>query len=111
MTPFLAILQDRGFKVASVTDGRMLGASGKVPAEIQLLPEAADSGPMSQIKDSDILGFDALNGSLDNLICDCCERGIVHPDISDNEQGMGRELFSVFRRTAGPASQGAGVVI
>ena len=82
--------------MASVTDGRMSGASGKVPVAIQLSPEAADNGPISQIKDSDILRFDALNGSSDNLACDCCERGIVHPDISDNEQGMDRELFQCF---------------
>ena len=82
--------------MASVTDGRMSSASGKVSAAIQLLPEAADSGPISQIKDSDILRFDALNGSLNNLACDCCERGIVHPDISDNEQGTAQELLSVF---------------
>ena len=111
LTPFLAILQDRSFKVALVTNGRMSGASGKVPAAIRLSPEAANGGPISQIKDGDILRFDALNGSLDNLACDCCERSIVHPDISDNEQGMGREIFSVFRRTAGPASNGASVMI
>ena len=67
--------------------------------------------PTSKIKDSDILRFDALNESLDNFACDCYERGIVHPDISDNEQGMDRELFSVLRRTAGPASQGASIII
>ena len=111
LTPFLAILQDRSLKVALITDGRMSGASGKVPAAIHLSPEAADGGSISQIKDGDILRFDALNGSLDNLACDCCERSIVHPDISDNEQGMGRELFSVFRRTAGPASNGGSVMI
>ena len=111
LTPFLAILQDRGFKVALVTDGRMSGASGKVPAAIHLSPEAADGGPIAQIKDGDILRLDALNGTIDTLAVNWQDRTIVHPDISDNEQGMGRELFSVFRRTAGPASQGAGVVI
>ena len=97
--------------MASVTDGRMSGASGKVPVAIQLSPEAADNGPISQIKDSDILHFDALNGSLDNLACDCCQRGIVYPDISHNEQRMDWEIFSVFRRTAGPDSQGARTTI
>ena len=111
LTPFLAILQDQDFKLASVTDERMSGASGKMPAAIQLSSEAADSGPISQIKDSDILRFGALNGSLDNLVCDCCKRGIVHPYISDNKQGMDRKIFSVFRRTAGPASQGASIII
>jgi phosphogluconate dehydratase len=111
LTPFLAILQDRGFKVALVTDGRMSGASGKVPAAIHLSPEAADGGPIAQIKDGDILRLDALSGTLETLAVNWQDRKIVHPDLSDNEQGMGRELFSVFRRTAGPASQGAGVVI
>ena len=111
LTPFLAILQDRGFKVALVTDGRMSGASGKVPAAIHLSPEAADGGPIAQIKDGDILRLDALSGTLETLAVNWQDRKIVHPDLSDNEQGMGRELFSIFRRTAGPASQGAGVVI
>ena len=111
LTPFLAILQDRGFKVALVTDGRMSGASGKVPAAIHLTPEAADGGPIAQIKDGDILRLDALSGTLETLAVNWQDRKIVHPDLSDNEQGMGRELFSIFRRTAGPASQGAGVVI
>ena len=111
LTPFLAILQDRGFKVALVTDGRMSGASGKVPAAIHLSPEAADGGPIAQIKDGDILRLDTLSGTLETLAVNWQDRKIVHPDLLDNEQGMGRELFSVFRRTAGPASQGAGVVI
>ena len=111
LTPFLAILQDRGFKVALVTDGRMSGASGKVPAAIHLSPEAADGGPIAQIKDGDILRLDTLRGTLETLAVNWQDRKIVHPDLLDNQQGMGRELFSVFRRTAGPASQGAGVVI
>ena len=111
LTPFLAILQDRGFKVALVTDGRMSGASGKVPAAIHLSPEAADGGPIAQIKDGDILRLDTLSGTLETLAVNWHDRKIVHPDLLDNEQGMGRELFSVFRRTAGPASRGAGVVI
>ena len=111
LTPFLAILQDRGFKVALVTDGRMSGASGKVPAAIHLSPEAADGGPIAQIKDGDILRLDTLSGTLETLAVNWQDRKIVHPDLLDNQQGMGRELFSVFRRTAGPASQGAGVVI
>ena len=109
--PFLAILQDRGFKAALVTDGRMSGASGKVPAAIHLSPEAADGGPIAQIKDGDILRLDAEKGALDTLAPDWHNRKIVHPNLSDNELGMGRELFSMFRCTAGPASQGAGVVI
>ena len=111
LTPFLAIAQDRGFKVALVTDGRMSGASGKVPAAIHLSPEAADGGPIAQIQDGDILRLDAVNGTLETLAENWQDRNIIHPELSENEEGMGRELFSVFRRTIGPASQGAGVVI
>ena len=111
LTPFLAITQDRGFKVALVTDGRMSGASGKVPAAIHLSPEAAAGGPIAQIQDGDMLRLDAVNGTLETLAENWQDRDIIHPDLTVNEEGMGRELFSVFRRTAGPASQGAGVVI
>ena len=111
LTPFLAITQDRGFKVALVTDGRMSGASGKVPAAIHLSPEAADGGPIAQIRDGDMLRLDAVNGTLETLAENWQDRDIIHPDLTVNEEGIGRELFSVFRRTAGPASQGAGVVI
>ena len=86
-----------------------MGNLGK--AAVKISPEAAYGGPISQIKDGDILRFDALNGSLGNLACDFCERGIIYPDILDNEQGMGRELFLDLRRTAGPASQRANVII
>ena len=111
LTPFLAILQDRGHKVALVTDGRMSGASGKVPAAIHLSPEAADGGPIAQIEDGDMLRLDAVAGTLETLAENWQARTPAKPDLSDNEIGMGRELFSVFRRTAGAASQGAGVVI
>ena len=65
-------------------------------AAVKISPEAADGGPISQIKDGDILRFDALNGSLGNLACVFCERDIIHPDISNIERGMDRELFLVF---------------
>ena len=111
LTPFLAIIQDRGFKVALVTDGRMSGASGKVPAAIHLSPEAAAGGPIAQIQDGDMLRLNAVTGTLETLAENWQDRHIIHPELSANEEGMGRELFSMFRRTAGPASQGAGVVI
>ena len=111
LTPFLAILQDRGHRVALVTDGRMSGASGKVPAAIHLSPEAADGGPIAQIEDGDMLRLDAVAGRLETLAENWQVRSPAKPDLSENEMGMGRELFSVFRRTAGAASQGAGVVI
>ena len=111
LTPFLAILQDRGYEVALVTDGRMSGASGKVPAAIHLSPEAADDGPIAQIEDGDMLRLDTVAGTLETLAENWQARTPAKPDLSDNEIGMGRELFTVFRRTAGAASQGAGVVI
>ena len=111
LTPFLAILQDRGHKVALVTDGRMSGASGKVPAAIHLSPEAADGGPIALIEDGDMLRLDAVAGRLETMAENWQARSPAKPDLCDNESGMGRELFSVFRRTAGAASQGAGVVI
>ena len=111
LTPFLAIIQDRGFKVALVTDGRMSGASGKVPAAIHLSPEAAAGGPIAQIQDGDMLRLNAVTGTLETLAENWQDRHIIHPELSENEEGMGRELFSMFRRTAGLASQGAGVVI
>ena len=77
----------------NIGDGlqNFMGNLGK--AAVKISPEAADGGPISQIKDGDILRFDALNGSLGNLACNFCEHGIIHPDISNNEQGMHRELF------------------
>ena len=111
LTPFLLVLQDRGHKVALVTDGRMSGASGKVPAAIHLTPEAANDGPISQIRDGDIIRLDANNGTLETLAKNWSDRPILHPNLSENEHGLGRELFSIFRRNAGPASDGAGVVI
>lgn len=111
LTPFLSILQDRGHKVALITDGRMSGASGKVPAAIHLSPEAADGGPISQIADGDIIRLDATTGVLENLATDWQNRPILHPNLQDNEVGLGRELFAPFRSLAGDASRGAGVVI
>ena len=111
LTPFLLVLQDRGHKVALVTDGRMSGASGKVPAAIHLTPEAANDGPISQIRNGDIIRLDANKGTLETLAKNWSDRPILHPNLSENEHGLGRELFSIFRRNAGPASDGAGVVI
>ncbi len=111
LTPFLTVLQDRGFKVALVTDGRMSGASGKVPAAIHVSPEAADGGPLCLVQDGDLIRMDAATGRLDNLTEGWDKRTPAKVDLSANNQGMGRELFAAFRRTAGPATAGAGVVI
>jgi phosphogluconate dehydratase len=111
LTPSLGVLQDRGFKVALITDGRMSGASGKVPAAIHVTPEAVDGGPIAKIKDGDMIRLDAVAGTLEVLM-DASEftaRPAIVVDLSDNEFGMGRELFAPLRRMAGPADQGASV--
>lgn len=111
LTPTLAVLQDRGLKVALVTDGRMSGASGKVPAAIHIAPEAADGGPLARLRDGDIVRLDAVAGTLDTLAPDFESRTPVTADLSDNGHGVGRELFAAFRANVGLASTGAGVVV
>ena len=109
LTPMLAILQGRGYKVALVTDGRMSGASGKVPAAIHICPEALDGGPIAYIADGDILRVDAVEGTLDILTQGVLDRTVVEADLSTNQYGTGRELFEVFRSAVGPADAGASV--
>ncbi|MFT5785934.1 MAG: phosphogluconate dehydratase [Ascidiaceihabitans sp.] len=109
LTPMLAILQGRGYKVAMVTDGRMSGASGKVPAAIHVCPEALDGGPIAYIKDGDMLRVDAVSGSLDILTSGVMDRVPAVADLSANQHGSGRELFDVFRLAVGPADAGASV--
>jgi len=111
LTPSLSVCLDRGVKVALVTDGRMSGASGKVPAAIHVSPEAADGGPLAYVQDGDMIRVDAVNGILENLAPDWRTRTPATPDLSDNGHGVGRELFEIFRQTAGPAVSGAGVVV
>ncbi|MBB2670625.1 UNVERIFIED_ORG: phosphogluconate dehydratase [Rhizobium esperanzae] len=112
LTPPLGVLQDRGFRVALLTDGRMSGASGKVPAAIHVTPEAVDGGPIARIKNGDIIRLDAIKGTLEVLVdaADMAEREPVTVDLSDNEFGMGRELFAPFRRAVGASDQGASVL-
>ncbi|MDP9808218.1 phosphogluconate dehydratase [Rhizobium tibeticum] len=112
LTPPLGVLQDRGFRVALLTDGRMSGASGKVPAAIHVTPEAVDGGPIARIKDGDIIRLDAIAGTLEVLVdaADMAEREPVVADLSDNEFGMGRDLFAPFRRAVGPSDRGASVL-
>ena len=109
LTPVLGLLQDRGFHVALVTDGRMSGASGKVPAAIHVTPEALDGGMIARIADGDMVRLDAEAGTLEVLVdaAILAARPAVRPDLSANEFGMGRELFAGFRRLAGAADQGA----
>lgn len=108
LTPPLAVLQNQGFKVALVTDGRMSGASGKVPAAIHVTPEALGGGPLAKVRDGDMLRVDAVAGTLDVLV-DEAEWAARTPDEckAPVATGFGRELFANFRRHAGGAEQGA----
>jgi len=111
LTPVLTILQDRGHKVAFVTDGRMSGASGKVPSAIHVSPEAALGGPLAKLRDGDIVRLDAQAGTLSTSALDFAGREAVVADLSANQHGIGRELFEVFRRNVGTSETGAGVVV
>ncbi len=106
LTPYLGVLQNRGFKVALITDGRMSGASGKVLAAIQITPEAVRGGIIGKIQDGDIITLDAGNGVLSVRTSDDVDaRQAVL--VEAPQQGMGRELFGVFRERAGGAESGA----
>jgi phosphogluconate dehydratase len=111
LTPTLSVLQDRGLRVALVTDGRMSGASGKVPAAIHVAPEAAAGGPLARLRDGDIVRLDAGAGRLDCLAPDFDARAPVTADLSANRHGIGRDLFEAFRRHVGDATTGAAVVV
>ncbi|WP_333817611.1 phosphogluconate dehydratase [Tabrizicola sp.] len=111
LTPTLSVLQDRGLRVALVTDGRMSGASGKVPAAIHVSPEAAAGGPLARLRDGDVVRLDAVAGTLTVLASDFETRAPVTADLSANEHGTGRELFAAFRRHAGSADTGAALVL
>jgi len=109
LMPPLGSLQDRGFKVAILTDGRMSGASGKVPSAIHLTPEASDGGVIAKINTGDLIKFDVENGEV-SVIVDTIElenREIELPDVSSNVHGFGRELFSTIRASVGSAEEGA----
>ena len=109
MTPPLAVLQDLGFRVALITDGRMSGASGKIPAAIHVTPEAAEGGPIAKLRDGDVVRLDAIKGTLKVLVDakEFAARPAAQKDLSANEQGVGRELFASFRKLVGAADQGA----
>jgi phosphogluconate dehydratase len=105
------VLQDRGFKVALVTDGRMSGASGKIPSAIHITPEALDSGPIGLVKTGDMITLDAEAGILEVLVSDSelHSRQQATADLSPIHMGMGRELFAPFRQAVGKAEEGATV--
>ena len=110
LTPFLGVLQDRGHKVALVTDGRMSGASGKVPAAIHLSPEGVAGGDIGKIQNGDILRLDAHTGELTWMVDAQTAAQRVNVCQLEKTQGMGRELFSVQRATALPAELGGGIL-
>ena len=107
LTPTLGVLQDKGFKVALVTDGRMSGASGKVPAAIHVTPEAAAGGPLAFVRNGDVIRLDAHEGRLEIKV-DPRELASREPAVAQASGfGYGRELFGWMRRVAGPADAGA----
>jgi phosphogluconate dehydratase len=112
LTPPLAVLQDRGQRVALVTDGRMSGASGKVPAAIHVTPEAVDGGGIAKVCDHDIIRLDPAAGLLDVLVDDAtwAARAPVDADLSPSQEGCGRDLFGQFRRAVNRADHGASVL-
>ncbi len=112
LTPPLAVLQGRGFQVALVTDGRMSGASGKVPAAIHVSPEALAGGPLAKVRDGDVIRLDALAGTLVVKVGDAewaaRDVAVMTPEaVTDHGHGLGRELFGGMRRSVSGAEQGA----
>ncbi|RUO20875.1 phosphogluconate dehydratase [Aliidiomarina iranensis] len=109
LTPPLGVLQKRGFKVALVTDGRMSGASGKVPAAIHVTPEAVDGGLIAKIQEGDLVKLDAENGILEVLVAqhELDKRQPASIDLTDSHEGMGREMFAALRSNLSGAESGA----
>ncbi len=109
LTPPLGVLQDKGFKVALVTDGRMSGASGKVPAAIHLCPEALDGGLISKIETGDMIALNGESGELTLLVdeAELSSRDNAKFQVNGHHQGMGRELFGFMRRNLSSAETGA----
>jgi len=112
LTPPLAVLQGKGFKVALVTDGRMSGASGKVPAAIHCSPEALAGGPLAKVRDGDVIRLDAVAGTLAALVDPvewaARETAVIDDTAAeDNAHGLGRELFAGLRRNVISAEEGA----
>jgi phosphogluconate dehydratase len=107
LTPPLGVLLDKGFKVALVTDGRMSGASGKVPAAIHVTPEAADGGRLAYVRDGDVIRVDALKGTLEIKVDEAELRSRPRAACPPSAPGYGRELFGLMRRAASTADTGA----
>ena len=112
LTPLLGTLQDRGQKVALVTDGRMSGASGKIPAAIHLTPEALDGGPVARLRDGDMVTVDAVNGLISvETSDDFAAREPAIADLTANDFGTGRELFRMFRQVVSSPEAGASPLV
>ena len=111
LTPALTSLQSKGFKVALVTDGRMSGASGAVPAAIHVTPECLNGGPLGKVRDGDLLRLDSYAGTLDAHVAPAVwdQRPNADADVSAHTHGVGRELFKLFRANAAEAECGGGV--
>jgi phosphogluconate dehydratase len=111
LTPFLGSLQDKGYKVALVTDGRMSGASGKIPAAIHLTPEALHGGAIAKIQDGDMIRLDAHTGELTLLVdeAELAARDCATQDLSAHQFGMGREMFAGMRSLVSGAEEGASI--
>ncbi len=109
LTPLMSIMQGKGLQVAFVTDGRMSGASGKIPAAIHVSPEALDGGPIAKLRDGDMVRVDAEAGTLQVLAEDFESRELATADLSSYQHGTGRDLFATFRNAVGPATTGASI--
>jgi phosphogluconate dehydratase len=109
LTPALGVVQDRGHRVALVTDGRMSGASGKVPAAIHLYPEALHGGPIARLADGDLIRIDAVAGTIAVLTPGALDRPVVPAPPAHS--GLGRELFSLFQGSSDDAERGASPVL
>jgi phosphogluconate dehydratase len=109
LTPSLASLQSKGFHIALVTDGRMSGASGSVPAAIHVTPECLNGGPLGRVRDGDMILLDCHTGVLEAKVPEhvWLQRDLPGLDHAHNEYGCGRELFASLRRAAGDAEAGA----
>jgi phosphogluconate dehydratase len=109
LTPALSVLQERGFKVALVTDGRMSGASGKVPAAIHVTPEAAQGGPLARLRDGDMIRLDSESGEL-SCAEDLSARPLIEAEMKNTAPGLGRNLFGLMKKQVSSAEEGASLV-